>query len=274
MPLKIWLPSKYDLPLLGDLLQQEWVHYFFSWSGMLYDLSIPFLLLWKRTRLLAFLLVIVFHALTRVLFPIGMFPYIMILSALIFFSPQLHQRILEWISDRLRLPGSLTGSSEKFRFSAFRKKLNLAVIGCFFLFQLLFPWRYLLYPGELFWTEEGYRFSWRVMLMEKAGHAQFRIVDGKTGNRLYIDNSDILTPFQEKQMSFQPDFILQYAHYLAEHFRKQGHQNIEVYVDSHVALNGRGSAPYISPEVNLLQFRESMKPKTFLLPFQDEIKGL
>lgn len=140
--------------------------------------------------------------------------------------------------------------------------------------QLLFPWRYLLYPGELFWTEEGFRFSWRVMLMEKAGYAQFKIVDGKTGKRFYVDNSDFLTPFQEKQMSFQPDFILEYAHYLARHFAKDGHQNIEVYVENYVALNGRKSAPYISPDVNLLNFADSFEHKTFILPFNDEIKGL
>lgn len=99
MPLKIWLPSKYDLPFLGDLMQQEWVHYAFSWSGMLYDLFIPFLLLWKRTRILAFAMVVIFHVLTRVLFPIGMFPYIMIVSALIFFSPQFHHRLLQWFSN-------------------------------------------------------------------------------------------------------------------------------------------------------------------------------
>ena len=64
MPLKIWLPSKYDLPLLGNLMQQEWMHYAFSWSGALYDLAIPFLLLWRRTRFLAFILVVVFHVLT------------------------------------------------------------------------------------------------------------------------------------------------------------------------------------------------------------------
>ena len=81
-------------PFLGDLMQQEWVHYAFSWSGMLYDLSIPFLLLWRKTRFGAFLLVIIFHVLTRVLFPIGMFPYIMIVSALVFFSPKVHHRIL------------------------------------------------------------------------------------------------------------------------------------------------------------------------------------
>jgi hypothetical protein len=59
MPLQIWLPSKYSLPILGDLFQQQWTHYAFSWAGALYDLAIPFLLLIKRTRVLAFFLVVV-----------------------------------------------------------------------------------------------------------------------------------------------------------------------------------------------------------------------
>lgn len=274
MPLKIWLPSKYDLPLLGDLMQQEWVHFAFSWSGMLYDLLIPFLLLWKRTRLPAFIMVIIFHVLTRVLFPIGMFPYIMIVSALIFFSPKVHHRILGTISGWFRIDKNYFDNNRFLFYKPIKLKMIRSLVSVFFLIQLLLPWRYLLYPGELFWTEEGFRFSWRVMLMEKAGYAQFKVVDAQTGQRFYVDNSDFLTPFQEKQMSFQPDFILEYAHFLADHFRKEGHKNIEVYVESYVGLNGRKSEPYISPEVNLLNFADSFEHKTFILPFNDEIKGL
>jgi len=81
MPLKIWLPSKYDFPLIGNtFMQQEWFHFAMSWSGMLYDLAIPFLLLYKRTRMFAFVLVVFFHVFTRILFPIGMFPFIMIVQ--------------------------------------------------------------------------------------------------------------------------------------------------------------------------------------------------
>ena len=274
MPLKIWLPSKYDLPFLGDLMQQEWVHYAFSWSGMLYDLCIPFLLLWGKTRLFAFLLVVIFHVMTRVLFPIGMFPYIMIVSALIFFSPKLHHKILDKISNLFRIVKTKFDNSRSLIFPPVKKQFYLTVVTVFFLIQILLPWRYLAYPGELFWTEEGFRFSWRVMLMEKAGSAQFKIVNSESGKRFYVDNSDFLTPFQEKQMSFQPDFIIQYAHFLAEHFRKDGHENIEVYVDNYVALNGRKSALYIDPGVNLLEFDDTFKHKSFILPFQDEIKGL
>ena len=102
MPLKIWLPSKYDLPFLGEnLMQQNWFHYAMSWSGMFYDLLIPFLLFNKRTRVFAFVLVVFFHVFTRVLFPIGMFPYVMIISTLIFFESNFHKKIILFLKKRI-----------------------------------------------------------------------------------------------------------------------------------------------------------------------------
>jgi hypothetical protein len=275
MPLKIWLPSKYDLPLLGNLLQKEWVHYAFSWSGALYDLAIPFLLINKRTRPYAFVLVVIFHLMTRVLFPIGMFPYIMIISTLIFFEPKWHQRILNVLAHLLKISKPSIGQHKVLSQAAF-DSLNVKrnVIIVFLLIQVLLPFRAYLYPGELFWTEQGYRFSWRVMLMEKAGYANFKIVNEETKQRFYVDNADFLTSFQEKQMSFQPDFILEYAHYLKSHFYHQGHENIGVYVEAYVALNGRRSQLYIDPEVNLANIEESFGHKSWILPFNDEIKGL
>ena len=80
-PLKIWLTSSYDLPIIGStLMQQNWVHYVMSWGGMFYDLFIAFLLLYSRTRIFAFFLVVFFHLFTAILFPIGMFNYIMIVG--------------------------------------------------------------------------------------------------------------------------------------------------------------------------------------------------
>lgn len=275
MPLKIWLPGRYDLPFLGDLLQQEWVHYTFSWTGAAYDLAIPFILLYRKTRPYAFVLVVIFHVLTRVLFPIGMFPYIMIVSSLIFFDASVHKKILEILSRLTKIPSSNFANGASLNQMdwdkrGFKRKL---IVG-FFALQLLLPFRHYLYPGELFWTEEGFRFSWRVMLIEKAGYSNFKVVNKTTGERFYVDNSDFLTSFQEKQMSFQPDFILEYAHYLKNHFEGQGHENIGVYVESYVALNGRRSQLYIDPNTDLTQEKESFKSKSWILPFNDEIKGL
>ncbi|HBC03562.1 MAG TPA: HTTM domain-containing protein, partial [Aequorivita sp.] len=159
MPLKIWLPSKYDLPFLGDLMQQQWVHYTFSWSGALYDLAIPFLLLYRRTRWFAFALVVIFHVMTRVLFPIGMFPYIMIVSTLIFFGTGFHRKVIRFISKLLRIDYSKMVALSQTKKYRFKRNIALPILAIFFVIQLLFPWRYLAYPNELFWTEEGYRFS-------------------------------------------------------------------------------------------------------------------
>lgn len=272
-PLKIWLPSKYDLPFIGNnLMQQEWFHYAMSWCGALYDLSIPFLLLYKRTRLLAFSLVVFFHVFTRVLFPIGMFPFIMIVATLIFFDASLHEKMIQYIKRVFSISSKTVEQVKEYTYPKLQKKVILSILGTLFILQILLPWRYLLYPGELFWTEEGFRFSWRVMLMEKAGYANFKIVDGETGKFFYVNNADFLTSFQEKQMSFQPDFILEYAHYLGDHFKKDGHKNIEVYVESFVALNGRLSQPYINPKINLYKQKESFKHKDWILPFTDKIK--
>jgi len=103
--------------------------------------------------------------------------------------------------------------------------------------------------------------------MEKAGYANFKIVDGETGNRFYVDNTDFLTAQQEKMMSTQPDMILEYAHFLGDKFEKDGHQNIEIYVESYAALNGRSSMPFINPEVDLMKEKEGFQHKDWILEY-------
>jgi hypothetical protein len=269
-PLRIWLPAHNDLPLVGPLLNYTGVALIFSWAGCLYDLSIPFLLLKKVTRPFAYVGVVVFHVLTAVLFPIGMFPYIMIVSALIFFSAEFHENILGRF--RKMIGSTVPETLRAYRFSSLSSKLTAVALGSFLLIQVAFPLRYLLYPGEVFWTEEGYRFSWRVMLMEKAGFAEFTVKDG-AGNRVVVNNKTFLTPLQEKMMATQPDMILHYAHVLEAHFAKQGFQSPQVYVDSYVALNGRLGKPMIDPATDLSKQTESFHHKSWVLPFNDDIKG-
>ena len=273
MPLRIWLPTNADLPLLGSFLKETWVAYAFSWFGMLYDLVIVFLLLYKPTRLLGFFFVVVFHVMTRILFPIGVFPFVMIISTLIFFDAGFHQRVLFYFSKFKKLEH--IWENNKTKMVTFTKvyQTKLAFLSSFLMLQLAFPFRYLAYPNELFWTEEGFRFSWRVMLMEKAGYTEFKVTDALTKKTIHVDNSQFLTRFQEKQMAFQPDFIVEYAHYLHDFYLKQGINNPIVTVDSYVALNGRLSQRYIDPKINLAQEHDTFQHKDWILPFNDTIKG-
>lgn len=272
-PLRIWLPAKNDLPFIGSLFNYVWVAYAFSWLGCLYDLSIPFLLLKRSTRVFAYCTVIIFHVLTAILFPIGMFPYIMIATALIFFSPEFHIGVIKKIGGWLKTSNEFLIPSNEFKYSASASRLLVIGFTIFMVFQVVIPFRYTLYPGELFWTEEGYRFSWRVMLIEKAGVAQFTIKDG-SGIQVLVDNKKFLTPLQEKMMATQPDMILQYAHMLHRHYSDQGFRSPQVYVDSYVALNGRLGKPLIDPLTDLASEKESFSHKPWILPFDNEIKGL
>ncbi len=272
LPLRIWLPAHNDLPVVGFLFNYGWTPYVFSWFGCLYDLSIPFLLWYRPTRLWAYAAVVVFHGLTALLFPIGMFPYIMIVTALIFFSANFHLTIVRKISQLLSIPTTFLLAHRTYRFLPVMAKLTVAVLTLFFAVQFMFPLRYLLYPGELFWTEQGYRFSWRVMLMEKAGYAQFTVKD-RSGHQTIVNNASFLTPLQEKMMATQPDMLLQYAHILQQHYARRGFQNPEVYVDSYVALNGRLGKPLIDQNTNLANEQESFKNKAWITQFNDKIYG-
>jgi len=146
----------------------------------------------------------------------------------------------------------------------------LPFLGLFFLFHLLFPWRYLLYSGTIFWTEEGYRFAWRVMLMEKAGTATFYVKDGAEGREGSVINRQFLNPHQEKQMAMQPDMILQYAQYLASHFKEKGMKNPRVRAEVWVTLNARPSQLLIDPEIDLTKLKDGWIPTDWILPLQKE----
>jgi hypothetical protein len=277
LPLRIWLRGHTAFPLLGPLFDATWAAYLMSWGGALYDLSIPLLLCWRRTRPLAYLAVIGFHAMTGALFNIGVFPYIMVACTLVFFdgdelrrplsrlargaqaraSASPHHRNTQHSGARAlgpRWPHSLSGST-----------LLTLLLGCFFLLQILLPLRHLLYPGDAHWTEEGFRFSWRVMLVEKTGAARFFLRDPASGREWTVYPDEYLTYLQEKQMSFQPDMILQFAHFLAAQARVQGHGDVEVRAEVYVSLNGRPSRLLIDPRVDLAREPEGLAHRTWIL---------
>ena len=56
------------------------------------------------------------------------------------------------------------------------------------------------------------------MLIEKIGYTNFKIFDPETSSSFMVDSSEYLTPVQEKQMSFQPDFIHEFSHFLGKKF--------------------------------------------------------
>lgn len=240
MPLRIWLPASGDFPVLGPILRWPETAWIMSWLGAAFDLSIAFLLSWRRARPFAYACVIAFHVVTARLFQIGMFPWIMIALTLVFFDPSWPRRFLpaRWI-------GTRDGVSEPAR--RWPLLLALAWAG----FHVLYPLRSHLFAGDVLWTEDGYRFSWRVMLIEKAGSAELVATDPRTGASRQVRARDYLTPFQVKMMSTQPDMIRAFARMIADDAERRGEVRPRVHADVVVTLNGRPPARLVDADVDL-----------------------
>lgn len=277
LPLKIWLPNRTGFPIIGPLFDTLWVPFLMSWAGAIYDLTIPFLLLYRKTRPFAYLAVVIFHLMTAGLFHIGMFPWIMIVCTLVFFNEEDYQAALRFLRQllspvgkgwprrsRVRAKSTLPTDALSPRTSV--KSLGISLLALFFLIQLLLPVRHFFYPGDVHWTEEGYRYAWKVMLVEKTGHTIFHLKDLSRNQGWTVYPSQYLTPQQEKQMAFQPDMILEFAHYLKRQFRQQGFENIEVRAETYVSLNGRASRLLIDPSVDLAQQHSTIFHKDWILP--------
>jgi hypothetical protein len=256
-PMGIWLASRDETPVIGPLLILPGMALLMSWGGFLYDLTIPFWLSWPRTRAFAYVAVLGFHGMVGLLFPIGMFPWIMIVATTVFFAP-------EWPA---RLSARLTRSAAQAlpRTTAPRSwALGLAAL--YLLVQVAVPLRALAYGGDVLWHEQGMRWSWRVMVREKNGSVTYRVrTDGRTRERL-VSPSDYLTPLQEREMVGQPDLILQLAHLIAGDLARRGMHDVEVRVDALASLNGRPMQRLIDPDVDLTTIDDSLMPASWILP--------
>ncbi|MBC7173076.1 MAG: HTTM domain-containing protein [Polyangiaceae bacterium] len=257
-PLNIWLSSRTDTPILGPLLVFPELALVFSWAGFLNDLLAPFLLTHRRTRALGFAMVVCFHLATHLLFNIGIFPFLMMLNATLFFDPSWPRKLFR--RRAFRAPPAMHRPSKPVRRAA---ALAIAVYA---LVQVALPVRSHLYAGSVLWHEQGMRFAWRVMLRKKAGTVTFRVRSLERTREVHVFPHRYLTAFQEDEMSSQPDLILQLAHRIAEDFRLRGHHDVEVRADALVSLNGRRALAMIDPDANLAAIRDSLLPASYILP--------
>lgn len=273
-PLKYWLHTAHHWPLVGPLLKQDAVAHLFSWTACLYDLAIVPLLLLPATRKAAYGLVVLFHLLTWMLFPIGVFPWVMIVGTLIFFPPSFHQKIVDRLGCLFSCPQPSAPLSAP---TALRRRITSSLLLTYVAVQLLVPLRCHLYDGHLMWTEHGFRFSWRVMLMEKVGQATFFVTNPSGGHSLEIDNSAFLTPNQERMMATQPDMLLQFAHHLADVYRDTVVERYglalpftspEVHATVFVTLNARPHQLYVDARHNLAALPDNLAQRSWLEPFK------
>lgn len=261
LPLRLWLPARSGLPVLGGLFEEPATAIALSWAGALFDCTIVALLCWRRTRPLAWLLVIAFHVSTWLLFPIGVFPWLMIGATTIFFEPDWPERVMVRLGRRWRAPVAAATTTST---TPARPWVPVLLAG-WVLVLVVLPLRDAVIPGDGRWTGEGYRFSWNVLLTEKGADVRFHVTDLATGTKTIDTAEDLYTPLQWKVMSSDPELIRQAAHAIAAERRALG-QDVAVTVDAFVSLNGRPAARLIDPTVDLSREPYRLLGQPWILP--------
>ena len=155
--------------IYGNTAFQKMVCY----GGLLFDLFIVPLLLFKKTRKPAFVMFCLFHLFNSYSFRIGIFPYLSIAMAVFFFDAATIRKIFFRKEPSIQIAQPLP---LKINFS---KKILLFILAIYLIFQVCLPIRSLFYPGNVFWTEEGYRMSWKMMLRKKTGTITFKLQIGR-----------------------------------------------------------------------------------------------
>lgn len=267
-PMRIWLAARSDLPVIGEFLTHTWVAYMASWTGALYDLSIPFLLLWSRSRSWAYLAVIGFHVMTSVLFSIGMFPWIMLVATLAFFPPGWARGVIGKLRKLLPVMPQQEESAKDVSgqpLASSLKAWSIVMLAAYVAIQVILPLRSYLYPQQGAWEGRGFNFAWRVMLVEKTGYVEFYAFDPATRKRERLGVNHLISPRQEVMMAQDPDMIVQLARRLAADFPAMGKSGWEVRADAWATLNGRPSQRLIRPEVNLA----ATLPADWIVPLRE-----
>jgi vitamin K-dependent gamma-carboxylase len=251
-PLRIWLAATSGkLPWLETWLTQPASAFVASWLGAGFDLAIVPLLLWQRTRVAAFVSAAIFHAVTGLLFPIGMFPWIMLACATLLLAA-------DWPRAWLHAAHSRSCVAPP-RAAAWTIAIHCAL-------QLAVPLHHHLLVRDSVWTSAGFDFAWKIMLAEKSGSVRFTARDRANGRSWAIAPSDYLTPLQELALARDPRLIVAFARHLASDLQARTGDDIAVFADAFASLNGRPAQRLIAADVDLT--RDPL-PEHLVLPLDN-----
>ncbi len=230
----------------GDLYQ------YMAWGGLLFDLCIIPLLIYRRTRIPAFIIAIGFHLTNVAMFGLGSFPWFALLSCTLFMRP-------DW-PRKMPLLRNIFGGG---KYATSTSRITPLFLCLYVGLQIFVPLRQHLYPHDAGWSEEGHNYSWRMKTRTKRGIVRYTVVNLDSGYMWKIDPSSYMTETQLKDLAGNPEFILQFAHFLRDSFRKRG-MEVAVYADARASLNAYPYETLIDPSRDLAREESGILPYAWI----------
>jgi hypothetical protein len=224
-------------PFFLELFSQKWFYMFIAYAGILFDLLVVPMLLFKRTRTFALICSILFHIFNSITLHIGIFPFFALTFILFFYEPETIRNLF--------FKNKPAFEDEKIDYSSVRILKYLFIP--FIILQFLLPLRHHFIEGDVFWTEEGHRLSWRMMLRERSGHIVIKIKDNITNESFVYDYHKNLSSKQARQLATKPDFIWQYCQKIKQEYKDK---DISIFIDCKNSLNRKPLKTLIDPNVD------------------------
>jgi hypothetical protein len=182
--MKLLMTAKKHYHVIGDLLQESWVHYILAYGGIAFDGLIIPILLYKPTRKFGFILGIFFHMFNAIVFQVGIFPFLSLAFCLFFFEPKtIHNLFLKRKPFYNQNEVIVPNYANTFK----------PILVVYFIIQIILPIRHWFIPGDVLRTEEGHRLSWRMMLRTKSGTINYKIVDKETGKITHVQKHKLVS---------------------------------------------------------------------------------
>lgn len=236
----------------------SYVVVFITIFGILFDLLVPFLLLVKnwKIKIVTFIVVISFHLSNIFLLEIGLFPYAMIASLILFLPFKYEETI-----NLKAIP---------------KKSLIKASLIVFFILQLILPLRHFFIKGNVFWTGEGKLYAWHMMSGSTEVLCKNFILIEKDddGNILEINDLELKNFLNKKQIRTigqLPFLAPQFFKFLKKEAELAGIQNPEIRGAVLVERNKKEYRYIISPKVNLCLLEYNLfKHDEWIKLYQDE----
>lgn len=231
----------------------------------------------------------VFHIVNHTVFNIGIFPWFTWFASFLFFSPDWPIKVRDKLFRRTNsensridlriektraqseLPSISGVNTHRSQALTARQIIIVSAMTFWLAAQILVPLRHWFIPGNVAWTEDGHRFSWRMKLRSKSGSALFHV---RAGNETWtVDPRQHLNAKQARKMVCIPDMVWQFGQFVEHEWQQKGYSDLSVTVDSHCSLNGRDRQTFFKPDLDLTAVSRNELAVNWLVPLNQPLKN-
>jgi len=244
----------------SSILETDFAVYLISYGGLLFDLGIFFLLMYRPTRKIALIGAVIFNGMNAWLFDdINIFPFMMLGALVLFIKPE---KIRIFVTKKL--PSIKLASPEQPVVPT--KNLTFQLLGIYFILQLLLPLRHFLFQGNTEWTGKAQYFSWRMKIQTReTKKMEFSVLNYDKKEIVNVDlRSFGLNDDQIRLLSMHPETGVKLAKEIRRTAELKGMKNIEVKANVIVSFNGK-TPQSLYKDVDLSKVEDRIfKPRSYV----------